>query len=122
MGAASCVQTPFTRILVNAQNVVRDVRLDSLAIAAIYYFIWNFQMLHFELFLTRKLIVDVTSLVRSSTLVIAGIYLIIWYGNWLNMNYKGCISLFSGITIFISVVIANFEIDFEKIIALSILS
>ena len=64
----------------------------------------------------------VSSLVHSSTLVTAGIYLIIFYGDILNINYKNYILFFSRITILISGLIANFEIDFKKIIALSTLS
>ena len=63
----------------------------------------------------------VSSLVHSSTLVTAGIYLIIFYGNILNINYKNYILFFSRIMILISGLIANFEIDFKKIIALSTL-
>ncbi|CAD1476848.1 unnamed protein product, partial [Heterotrigona itama] len=55
------------------------------------------------------------SLINSSS-VTAGIYLIIIY------EYKSFIILFSRITIIASGLIANFEIDFKKIIAFSTLS
>lgn len=63
----------------------------------------------------------VSSLVHSSTLVTAGIYLIIIYGNLIDKYYKNYIILISRITILISGLIANFEIDFKKIIAFSTL-
>ncbi|XP_050599953.1 NADH-ubiquinone oxidoreductase chain 5-like [Bombus affinis] len=61
-------------------------------------------------------------LVHSSTLVTAGIYLLINYDILIDLKYKEYILIVSRITIFISGVIANFEIDFKKIIALSTLS
>ena len=64
----------------------------------------------------------VSSLVHSSTLVTAGIYLLINYEILIDLKYKEYILVISRITIFISGVIANFEIDFKKIIALSTLS
>jgi NADH-ubiquinone oxidoreductase chain 5 len=61
----------------------------------------------------------VSSLVHSSTLVTAGIYLLINYDILIDLKYKTYILIFSSITILISGIIANFEIDFKKIIALS---
>nr|UQJ75099.1 NADH dehydrogenase subunit 5 [Comatermes perfectus] len=64
----------------------------------------------------------VSALVHSSTLVTAGVYLLIRFSpafsNWL------CIFLllFSGLTMFMSGLGANFEYDLKKIIALSTLS
>ena len=63
----------------------------------------------------------VSSLVHSSTLVTAGIYLLINYEILIDLKYKEYILIISRITIFISGVIANFGIDFKKIIALSTL-
>ena len=63
----------------------------------------------------------VSSLVHSSILVTAGIYLIIWYENLFNLKYKNFI-LFISSLILISELIANFEMDFKKIIAFSTLS
>lgn len=63
----------------------------------------------------------VSSLVHSSTLVTAGIYLLINYEIIIDLKYKRFILIISRITILISGIIANFEIDFKKIIALSTL-
>nr|DBA43566.1 TPA_asm: ND5 [Bombus haemorrhoidalis] len=64
----------------------------------------------------------VSSLVHSSTLVTAGIYLLINYEMMIDLKYKSFILLISSITMFISGIMANFEMDFKKIIALSTLS
>ena len=64
----------------------------------------------------------VSSLVHSSTLVTAGVYLIIRYNEVLiffNLKYLIFVSIF---TIIMSGLIANFEYDLKKIIALSTLS
>lgn len=63
----------------------------------------------------------VSSLVHSSTLVTAGIYLLINYDIIIDLKYKSFILIISRMTILISGIIANFEIDFKKIIALSTL-
>lgn len=63
----------------------------------------------------------VSSLVHSSTLVTAGVYLLINYEIIIDLKYKKYILIISRITILISGIIANFEIDFKKIIALSTL-
>nr|DBA43826.1 TPA_asm: ND5 [Bombus ussurensis] len=64
----------------------------------------------------------VSSLVHSSTLVTAGIYLLITYDMLINKNSKEFVLLVSSITMLISGIMANFEMDFKKIIALSTLS
>src|SRR5207237_2193866 len=58
----------------------------------------------------------VSSLVHSSTLVTAGVYLLIRFHELIQVN--SFLLLFSIITIFISGVGANFEIDLKKSIAL----
>ncbi|KOC60255.1 NADH-ubiquinone oxidoreductase chain 5, partial [Habropoda laboriosa] len=63
----------------------------------------------------------VSSLVHSSTLVTAGVYLLIRYKPIIINNYNEYLLLISRITIIISGLIANFECDFKKIIALSTL-
>lgn len=62
----------------------------------------------------------VSSLVHSSTLVTAGVYLLIRFHELININYF--LLVISVITIFMSGVGANFEMDLKKIIALSTLS
>nr|DBA43839.1 TPA_asm: ND5 [Bombus trifasciatus] len=64
----------------------------------------------------------VSSLVHSSTLVTAGIYLLISYDMLINKGSKEFVLLVSSMTMFISGIMANFEMDFKKIIALSTLS
>nr|DBA43488.1 TPA_asm: ND5 [Bombus cullumanus] len=64
----------------------------------------------------------VSSLVHSSTLVTAGIYLLINYESLIELKYKGYILMISSMTMLISGLMANFEMDFKKIIALSTLS
>nr|ALO64435.1 NADH dehydrogenase subunit 5 [Nomada flavoguttata] len=65
----------------------------------------------------------VSSLVHSSTLVTAGVYLIIRYMNLIELNlYNNNLLMISSLTMMFSGLIANFECDFKKIIALSTLS
>nr|WOF82977.1 NADH dehydrogenase subunit 5 [Tetragonisca angustula] len=64
----------------------------------------------------------VSSLVHSSTLVTAGIYLMVWYENLFSLKYKNFILFISSLTMLISGLMANFEMDFKKIIAFSTLS
>nr|YP_009971741.1 NADH dehydrogenase subunit 5 [Platisus moerosus]QNG56451.1 NADH dehydrogenase subunit 5 [Platisus moerosus] len=64
----------------------------------------------------------VSSLVHSSTLVTAGVYLLIRF-NFCFSNFLNMILLFLGcLTMFMSGLGANFELDLKKIIALSTLS
>lgn len=62
----------------------------------------------------------VSSLVHSSTLVTAGVYLLVRFHNLLNYNIY--LLIISILTLFISGLGANYEIDLKKIIALSTLS
>nr|ALO64867.1 NADH dehydrogenase subunit 5 [Bombus lucorum] len=64
----------------------------------------------------------VSSLVHSSTLVTAGIYLLINYEMLIDLKYKEYILMISSMTMLMSGLMANFEMDFKKIIALSTLS
>jgi NADH-ubiquinone oxidoreductase chain 5 len=62
----------------------------------------------------------VSALVHSSTLVTAGVYLLIRFNELLGVRYL--LFFLSVITIFLSGLGANFEMDLKKIIALSTLS
>nr|DBA43501.1 TPA_asm: ND5 [Bombus convexus] len=64
----------------------------------------------------------VSSLVHSSTLVTAGVYLLICYNDLIDLKYKEYLLLISSMTMLISGFMANLEMDFKKIIALSTLS
>lgn len=64
----------------------------------------------------------VSALVHSSTLVTAGVYLLIRFSDTLEFRSKSFLLAVSTITIFISGLVANFEYDLKKIIALSTLS
>ncbi len=64
----------------------------------------------------------VSALVHSSTLVTAGVYLLIRFSDTLELSSKTFLLAISTITIFISGLVANFEYDLKKIIALSTLS
>nr|AMW67911.1 NADH dehydrogenase subunit 5 [Coniopteryx sp. YW-2016] len=66
----------------------------------------------------------VSSLVHSSTLVTAGVYLLIRFNYWLEIsNYLMVfLLLLGGLTMFMSGLGANYEMDLKKIIALSTLS
>nr|QIT06550.1 NADH dehydrogenase subunit 5 [Ptenothrix huangshanensis] len=62
----------------------------------------------------------VSSLVHSSTLVTAGVYLLIRFSSVINMNY--ILFLIAVLTMFMSGLGANYEMDLKKVIALSTLS
>nr|YP_010329922.1 NADH dehydrogenase subunit 5 [Neocerura liturata]UNP54672.1 NADH dehydrogenase subunit 5 [Neocerura liturata] len=65
----------------------------------------------------------VSALVHSSTLVTAGVYLLIRFNELLlDMFFFKLLLLFSGLTMFMSGISANYEFDLKKIIALSTLS
>nr|AYR05277.1 NADH dehydrogenase subunit 5 [Coleoptera sp. ACP-2013] len=64
----------------------------------------------------------VSSLVHSSTLVTAGVYLLIRFNMSFSLNMMYFLLLISCLTMFMSGLGANFEIDLKKIIALSTLS
>ena len=63
----------------------------------------------------------VSALVHSSTLVTAGVYLLIRFSDTLELRSKTFLLTVSTITMFMSGLVANFEFDLKKIIALSTL-
>nr|YP_009236698.1 NADH dehydrogenase subunit 5 [Telchinia pharsalus]AMJ17156.1 NADH dehydrogenase subunit 5 [Telchinia pharsalus] len=65
----------------------------------------------------------VSALVHSSTLVTAGVYLLIRFNNLLiDLFFLKFLLLFSGLTMMMAGISANYEFDLKKIIALSTLS
>lgn len=64
----------------------------------------------------------VSALVHSSTLVTAGVYLLIRFSSFLSNEVLNVLLLLSVLTIFIAGLVASFEYDLKKIIALSTLS
>nr|YP_010403051.1 NADH dehydrogenase subunit 5 [Plutella porrectella]UQV94852.1 NADH dehydrogenase subunit 5 [Plutella porrectella] len=65
----------------------------------------------------------VSALVHSSTLVTAGVYLLIRFNDLMvNTFFFKILLVFSGLTMFMAGITANYEFDLKKIIALSTLS
>ena len=64
----------------------------------------------------------VSALVHSSTLVTAGVYLLIRFSGGLDSRVSVFLIFLSTFTMFISGLVANFEYDLKKIVALSTLS
>nr|AIY62004.1 NADH dehydrogenase subunit 5 [Orthognathotermes aduncus] len=64
----------------------------------------------------------VSALVHSSTLVTAGVYLLIRFSSTFGSSLNMALLLFSGLTMFMAGLGANFEFDLSSIIALSTLS
>lgn len=64
----------------------------------------------------------VSALVHSSTLVTAGVYLLIRFSSFIPLNVSNLLLGLSVLTMFIAGLVASFEFDLKKIIALSTLS
>nr|YP_010147604.1 NADH dehydrogenase subunit 5 [Seladonia aeraria]QQS74775.1 NADH dehydrogenase subunit 5 [Seladonia aeraria] len=64
----------------------------------------------------------ISSLVHSSTLVTAGVYLLIRYNKFILVEVKSYIIIISSLTMFMAGLMANYEYNLKKIIALSTLS
>jgi len=64
----------------------------------------------------------VSALVHSSTLVTAGVYLLIRFSHFSSDKFNLCLIVTASLTMFISGLVAFFEYDLKKIIALSTLS
>ena len=64
----------------------------------------------------------VSALVHSSTLVTAGVYLLIRFSSFLRDSSMNILFVLSVLTMFIAGLVASFEFDIKKIIALSTLS
>nr|ALO64710.1 NADH dehydrogenase subunit 5 [Sphecodes ephippius] len=64
----------------------------------------------------------ISSLVHSSTLVTAGVYLLIRYNKFFNNMDKTYLIIISGMTMFMAGIMANYEYNLKKIVALSTLS
>lgn len=64
----------------------------------------------------------VSALVHSSTLVTAGVYLLIRFSESITLTSRTLLMFLSTVTMFLSGLVANFEYDIKKIIALSTLS
>nr|ALO64559.1 NADH dehydrogenase subunit 5 [Lasioglossum malachurum] len=64
----------------------------------------------------------ISSLVHSSTLVTAGVYLLIRYNKFFLMGMSNYIIIISSMTMFMAGLMANYEYNLKKIIALSTLS
>nr|ALO64347.1 NADH dehydrogenase subunit 5 [Lasioglossum punctatissimum] len=64
----------------------------------------------------------ISSLVHSSTLVTAGVYLLIRYNKFMSLSVKSYIIIISSGTMFMAGLMANYEFNLKKIIALSTLS
>nr|YP_011004709.1 NADH dehydrogenase subunit 5 [Podonevadne trigona]WPT28349.1 NADH dehydrogenase subunit 5 [Podonevadne trigona] len=64
----------------------------------------------------------VSALVHSSTLVTAGVYLLIRFSECMTLSSSTLLMFLSTVTMFLSGLVANFEYDMKKIIALSTLS
>lgn len=131
-------------ILTVLLNRLGDIIILIVIGIIIIYGRWNFFILKNKIFILLLIIAGITkraqipfsswlpeamaaptpisALVHSSTLVTAGVYLIIRFNNYLINRILNEILIFIGVlTIFISGLLANFENDLKKIIALSTL-
>lgn len=102
-------------------NSIRCLRLNYLIVFAA---ITKRAQLPFSAWLPAAIAAPtpVSALVHSSTLVTAGVYLLVRFSNTLILNDNSFLLFVATITIFISGLVANFEYDLKKIIALSTLS
>lgn len=107
--------TMTTRILTNT---------DTLSILVVLAAITKRAQFPFSAWLPAAIAAPtpVSALVHSSTLVTAGVYLLIRFSECMTLTSRTLLLLLSTVTMFLSGLVANFEYDIKKIIALSTLS
>nr|QEJ81559.1 NADH dehydrogenase subunit 5 [Rhagophthalmus giganteus] len=101
-----------------------DVEMEIISLLIVFASITKSAQIPFSSWLPAAMSAPtpVSSLVHSSTLVTAGVYLLIRFSPCLGYNLMFFLLFISLMTMFMSGLMANFEYDLKKIIALSTLS
>lgn len=104
-----------------AETVLRDSRV--LSVMVVLAAITKRAQFPFSAWLPAAIAAPtpVSALVHSSTLVTAGVYLLIRFSESITLTSSTLLMFLSTVTIFLSGLVANFEYDIKKIIALSTL-